>query len=267
MYEAGYESTWRLCSVDPYSWADTTELGHILSASITRSINGTAPSIDSANVELSSEPPAIGSYVRLWMDARSKGILKRVPIVTARVAPSSSDISDNLRVRSDVALDSVLKPAEETAMANGWYAPQGSDAIQIASALLSSCIFAPVVVDDGKHAILEEDIVAGGESVLSIAWALIGDGWELVTDGMGVVHLRPWRTTAITINDSILCSSLSEGTDADGNTLDYTREWSDDIDVGSYVRISGMYGIWEVMSQRISCGCGATVAETVSEVK
>ena len=104
IYEDGYTSSWRLTLVDDMSWADESDLGHVASASVTKSVDSDAPSIDSANVELSSTAPAVGSYVRLWMDARANGELVRVPIVTGRVTPSTAD-----RARSEVS-EVVLPP-------------------------------------------------------------------------------------------------------------------------------------------------------------
>ena len=265
-YEDGYTSSWRLCSVSARSWADEASMGHVASASVTRSIDSDAPTIDSANVELSAEAPATGTYVRLWMDARQDGTLARVPIVTGRVAPSTTEVMGTLRTRSDVELESVLKPAEDAEMDEGWYAPQGADGAQQAAALLRSHVEAPVVIDQGKRPALAENVIAGTDTVLSGAWALMGETWEIVTDGMGVVHLRPRGAKVAAVDSSLLCSSLKEGMDEDARMLDYTREWSDSIDLGAHVRVAGEGGLWRVVSQRISCGCGATVDETVKEV-
>ena len=265
-YEDGYRSAWRLCDVSKATWSDGARVGHVASASVTRSIDSDAPSIDSADVELSAATPAVGSYVRLWMDARQSGALARVPIVTGRVAPSSGEVMGTLRTKSDVSLESVLKPAEDAKMDEGWHAPQGTDGAAIAATLLRMHVDAPVIIDQGARPLLEESVVAGTDTVLSVAWALVGDAWEIATDGMGVVHLRPRGATTATIGAEVLCSTLKEGTSDDRRTLDYTREWMDGVGVGAYVRVAGEDGLWRVVSQRINCGCGATVDETVKEV-
>lgn len=265
IYEDGYTSSWRLALVGDLSWADESDLGHVASASVTRSVDSDAPSIDSANVELSTTAPAVGSYVRLWMDARANGELVRVPIVTGRVTPSTAERMGALRTKSDVAIESVLKAAGDEKVDEGWYAPAGADGASMAASLLRRVVDAPVSIAAGARPALAENVVAGSDSVLTIAWALLGDTWEIVTTGLGEVVLRPRSTTPdATVGDAMLCTKLTEGTEDDGTLkLDYTREWSDAIGVGSCVRIAGDGGAWRVVSQRINCGCGATVAETV----
>ena len=113
IYEDGYRSAWRLNGVSKATWSDGASIGHVASANVTSSIDSDAPSIDSADVELSAASPAVGSYVRLWMDARQSGALARVPIVTGRVAPSTSEVMGMLRTKSDISVESVLKPAED----------------------------------------------------------------------------------------------------------------------------------------------------------
>lgn len=266
IYEDGYRSAWRLCGVSTATWSDGASVGHVSSANVTSSIDSEAPSIDSADVELSAASPAVGSYVRLWMDARQCGALARVPVVTGRVAPSTAEVMGTLRTKSDVSVESVLKPAEDAKMDEGWYAPQGADGAAIAASLLRANIPAPVTIDHGERPLLKENVVAGTDSVLSVAWALVGETWEVATDGMGFVHLRPRGATTATVRPASLCSSLKEGTSDGRSTLDYTREWMDGVGVGTYVRVAGEDGLWRVVSQRINCGCGATVDETVKEV-
>lgn len=266
IYEDGYRSAWRLCQVSTATWSDGASVGHVSSANVTSSIDSEAPSIDSADVELSAASPAVGSYVRLWMDARQCGALARVPVVTGRVAPSTAEVMGALRTKSDVSVESVLKPAEDAKMDEGWYAPQGADGAAIAASLLRANIPAPVTIDHGGRPLLKENVVAGTDSVLSVAWALVGETWEVATDGMGIVHLRPRGATTATVRAASLCSSLKEGTSDGRRTLDYTREWMDGVGVGAYVRVAGEDGLWRVVSQRINCGCGATVDETVKEV-
>lgn len=266
IYEDGYRCAWRLCPVGEATWSDAASVGHVVSANVTRSIDAEAPSIDSADVELSAASPAVGSYVRLWMDARQDGALARVPIVTGRVAPSTAEVMGTLRTKSDVSVESVLKPAEDAKMDEGWYAPVGADGAAVAASLLRANVHAPVAIDGGKRPVLAENVIAGTDTVLSVAWALVGETWEIATDGMGVVHLRPRGATTATIGAEVLCSTLKEGTSDEKRTLDYTREWMDGVGVGAYVRVAGEDGLWRVVSQRINCGCGATVDETVKEV-
>lgn len=266
-YEYGYTCGWRLVGVDPTSWADAGGLGHVSEAGVTRSVDGDAPTVDSADATLSAPAPAVGTYARLWMDARARGELARVPVVTGRVEPSTSEVSGGLRVSSAVTLASVLAPAEDADVDEGWYAPAGADGAAMAAALLRSVLDAPVDIAEGERPTLSENVVAGSDSVLSVAWALLGDTWELVTDGLGRVTLRPRPTSPATVTDAMLCSKLKEGADDDGTpTLDYTREWSDEIGIGARVRVAGMAGDWRVVSQRITCGRGATVDETVRRI-
>jgi hypothetical protein len=170
-----------------------------------------------------------------------------------------------LRLKSDVAIESVLKAAEAEKVDEGWYAPSGADGASAAASLLRKVVDAPVSIAAGERPVLPENVVAGNDNVLTIAWALLGDTWEIVTTGLGEVVLRPRATSpTATVSDAMLCTKLTEGTEDDGTLkLDYTREWSDAIGVGTGVRIAGDGGLWRVVSQRISCGCGATVAETV----
>nr|AHF24291.1 hypothetical protein [uncultured bacterium Contig1770] len=213
-WAAGYASAFRLMSVDHVTWADAAQVAGLSGLSAAASVDGDAPAIDSADATLDRSLGGDG-YVRAWMDAEQDGEVVRVPIGTYLAQASMADGEPTSTAR--VELYSVLQPAAERLLAAGWYAPAGSHGPTVAGELLAAALDAPVSVSSGEGGELGENMVSAGESYLSMAWALCGDGWEIVTDGMGNVTVRPRPTSATPIPErAIIGGGISTSWDLAG---------------------------------------------------
>lgn len=197
-YAKGYAATYRLMTVDARTWRDVTRIGGVSEWKGTKSISSKAAAIDAA--DLSLDAPAQGEgYVRTWMDAEQDGQVSRVALGTYLLQSSGGAQGGQW---SSAELYGVLQPASDRMLPAGWYAPAGTHGPTKAAALLAATLDAPVSLESGEGGELAENVVSGGESYLSMAWALCGDAWEIVTDGMGNVAVRPKPTEAAIIREA-----------------------------------------------------------------
>lgn len=266
-YSRGYESGFDLCEVDSIG-ANGERIGGVATASATRSVDGDAPVIDSGSVEIDvgDAVPTRGTIVRLHMTASSEAGFARPPVFTGVV----NDVTMKRSRGRDVAtidLKSVLTPASEAKLEAGWYAPTGADGALVARDLLRAALpqSCSVSIDYGKRPILTENYVAGtDEAVLKAAWGVLGD-WQISLTTDGNVIICPIESEPYTITRSMICSDITDRMQNGKRTLDYTREWSDEVLIGGTVIVEGYEGTFRVTSQRLTCKCGTTVAETLTE--
>lgn len=276
-YALGYRAGYTLCYVDEMG-ADSTTIGSVSTASLTKSIDGDAPAIDSASLELDvaspSEIPDEGRKVRLYLNATSASDYARTPLFTTIVNDVSIRHAVAGHIVCSVTLRSVLGAMEDAKLDAGWYCPKGADGAQAADELLRKTYDGSVAISiaQGARPLLADNYVAANdESYLKASWGVLRDTWQLTLTEMGNIVLRPSTSDDVRlIRKGVICSDISEkSTEKDGevtHTLDYTREYDPNIKIGDTVSVEEFDGVWRVMSQRYTCGCGVTIAETVKEV-
>lgn len=186
-----YSPSWRLMRVDPETWADSEEVGRMLSASVER--DSTSDLIESGSFEVDSKLAAGEFWGRLEMLAEQGGEVERHAVATLLIEPGKETVDMGDCVTSCDGR-SVLAPAEDRKLLAGDYAPQGADGAAYAAGLIAKCTPAPVIVE-GSFALSDDVVFAQGTSHLEAARMILDpSGWEVRISGDGTVRVRPMPT-------------------------------------------------------------------------
>lgn len=286
LWEKGYSSAFFIHSIDPDSFSDRGIIGHVKEASLTRSIDGEAPTIDSGNATVTLTVPTVpakGDIVRITFEARQHGSLERLSLATCRVLSCTVDnmYRPNERIMCDIELESLLADAAKAKIAEGWYCPIGADGAMEAASILRQHTIAPIVIGTGERPRLAERVVSGSDSALSMAWALLGDSWQMRIDGNGNIRIEPIQETGVTSRVAALALSdlctypaakQSEETKTEDEietvtvkeTIEYERELTTAYSIGDYVQWKREK--YRVISQRLNCGNGISMSETAERI-
>lgn len=190
-WAGGYSASWRAMLVDPATWADSAELGHLDSAGVQRSASQLRET-GSAEMTLPEGATFGEGLVRIEMLATQGAERERVPVATLLMARTGAD-----RSRGRVALTlegrSVLAYAADERVLAGTYAPRGADGAAWAARMLSCCP-CPIEVM-GSFALADHVVFAAGTTRLEAAWALLDSaGWVAELAGDGTCRIRPLPT-------------------------------------------------------------------------
>lgn len=198
-WRRGYSCDWRLYRVDPRTWADAEQVGHVLSATVARSLDGEAPTMERASVEVTAaRDESIGEGLYRLKAIVSQGVSRdRIDVCTMLcVSVSGGGIGDGLRPYT-MSGKSILWPASVAEVDAGEYAPAGIDGAQWAADMLAGAIMAPVSVDPDASFRLDTHMVfQGGTKKIDAAWKVLRAGNCLPRvggDGRTRVIARPTR--------------------------------------------------------------------------
>ena len=267
----GYTASWRVCRVDASTWEPCGEVRGIETISVERDGGDKSPMLESATV--TATLPATEAFEPGWhrviMDAVQGTYSESVPIATLWLESTSGTWSKGART-DEIKGTSVLKQASEQKIGDGSYAPIGADGADWAVRTLASRIDAPVSALGGFE--LARSIVFDlKSSVLAAVWAVLSEGgWCMQIDGRGEVTVMPMPTEpALTIDREGARIVMPRVTLRNGS-LAYSREWQPNVHPFSIVRgalpSSGFDGDYRVTSQRLTCGAGIVVEESVKEL-
>lgn len=184
-WSRGYSASYLLKTVDRVSWHDVDEMNFI-SGSITRQ---TSDLVESADLEMDEDPKE--KWVRVYLRAQQNDEETTIPIFTGLTSSPQRKL-DGKRSTYPVTCYSVLKPAKDILLKQGWYAPAGSNANTAAKLLTGP---APVIVEE-KSPVLASSIVAGNEETnLSMAQKIVSAiGWQIQITGTGEIHICSYNT-------------------------------------------------------------------------
>jgi len=264
----GYSTTWRVSKVDAGTWEPCGELVGVESITVERDGSDESPMLESAAVAVTmpaAEPFAPGWH-RVYADVVQGSYSESVPISTFWLDSARESWSKGVR-RDELSGSSVLRQAAVAKVGNGSYALNGVDGADLAARMLSACIDAPVSIIGGF--VLTRNIVFDlGSSVLEAAWAVLREGgYCLEINGHGDVAVKPLPDEPALVLDREGARILLPGVKSNDGTITYSREWSPGVYPYSLVRGalpgSGLDGDYRVTTQRLTCGCGILVEESV----
>lgn len=267
-FNHGYTASWRVCKVDAGTWEPCGDVHGIETITIERDGGDKAPMLESATV--TATLPAAERFEpgwhRIYMDAVQGRYSESVPIATLWLEAASGVWSKGARI-DEIKGSSVLLQASEQKIGDGSYAPIGIDGADWARRTLAASIDAPVTATGGFE--LARSIVFDLKAtVLAAVWAVLKEGgWCIVVDGHGDVSIEPMPAEpALTIDRDGASIVMPRVTSRNG-TLAYRREWQPGVHPFSIVRgvlpESGFDGDYRVKTQRLTCGKGIVVEETL----
>lgn len=189
-WSKGFTSSFYASFVDPNTWSDDSFFD-ITGGSIQKSDDSLK---ESATIECMEYPYDEEKWVRVWMDTNQEGSSEHVPLFTGlAIYPSRS--KHGMQEKNTLNCFSVLKPAEDILLQNGWYVGAGAD-VKTTLRKLLSYTKAPVEFSEKNNPVLTENILAEqGESALTMCWKIIDAiRWRMVIDGYGRITICPKAT-------------------------------------------------------------------------
>lgn len=179
--------------VDPSTWRDTSSID-IISGSIKYTNSGVR---GSADLECATIDHDKEYWIRIYLEAKQGGIGELIPLFTG--IASIPDISYNGRFHnSKVQCYSSLSPAEKIYLPLGWFARAGSSGGTVIKDLLSEYSPAPLIIDDGSPALIQDVISEKNETRLSMVDKILeAINWRIVLLGDGTIRVTPKETDVI----------------------------------------------------------------------
>lgn len=214
----GYTARWRVCRVNPATWADGEEVPGFVGARVERTDQGDTPLVDSGTLELVDGGGLDSGYYRLVMVAEQGGATERADIATLWCEASGGSY-DHGTDTLDIEGRSVLWPASVALMARGACAPMGADGVTWATARLREALQAPVE-PEGGFTLSSWIVFDDGTTVLEAVWAVLrAGGHTLRIDGDGTVHVGPMPTEPALVLDEARARLLAPSV---GHALDWS---------------------------------------------
>lgn len=273
----GYECTWRFSEVDMATWASMGSLGSVTSA--TYEAEKATDSVETGT--LTCILPYSSGKPAGWF--RIEGLVQQgtsstvVTVATLLFSPESSTWAGGMRTDSlrgvsgmAAASDADNLPAGAE-LPDGEWAAKGSNGSARVAELIGSCTPAPIV-EVGQFSVSETVVFDLDAPPLAAAKTILDKaGWIARPNALGEIEVMPMPSTPIAsfgAEDKGLFKSTASS-DSEGR-ITYTRAWSPVLKVWDVFTANlpeiGLDGTYRVYSQRVTCGKGITVEETVEEV-
>ena len=205
--------SYRIMSVNRFSWADEAEVGGFDSATITKERSSGTPLLESGTYTFTSQ---IGSefkegWYRLEALIDEDGVYTRRAIATQKLVGASGTIDFGVDTKT-VNGRSVLYPVSKRKFMARSYIPKGADAISYIGNLLRASTPAPVATPDGGFVVDDYYVFDRGESYLDAIWNLLDKaGWCLQIAGDGGVIIRKRPTVPVVTLTSVDHAILMPG--------------------------------------------------------
>lgn len=184
-WSKGFSASYYMATIDTRTWNDASRL-NITGGSISRSETGLRQSadIDCPQYETGSE-----RWIRIWLDVRQNGAADHVALFTGLACSPSVRLDGNIK-EHPLECYSVLKPADDTMLQRGWYAPAEMNGAQLVQSMLKSATPAPVEVIGQSPALKQAIIAEDGETVLTMVDKILDAvGWRIRIDGRGAIYI------------------------------------------------------------------------------
>ena len=200
-WNKGFSALYEMRKVDPVSFMDTGSFD-FTGGTITRSDDSL---IESADLVMKQNPGEC--WIRIYLKAKQGEDGERVALFTGLTSTSEKSI-DGKRVTYPVGCYSVLKPAEDTLLKRGYYAPAGTEGARLATELLSVGP-APVICAENSPCLLEAVIAEDSDTNLSMAWKIVDAiGWRIRITGNGTIQVCSKAVEVSAVFDSLENDSI-----------------------------------------------------------
>lgn len=185
-WSKGFSASCYMSVVDADTWRDIKRM-EITGGRVSRMPTGLRQSADITCTEFEAGKEI---WIRVYMTASQGRDSVNVPLFTGLATSSDTDV-DGTRRSYPVQCYSVLKPAQDTLLLRGWYAPVETGADVLFRQLLDVCP-APLSIDDGCPSLTAAIIAGKGETNLSMVDRILtAINWRMVLEGDGTIHICP----------------------------------------------------------------------------
>lgn len=185
-WNKGFSALYYASVVDPTTWKDIDRF-EIVSGSISREDSSLRESADIECVDYDGNKE---QWVRIWLNTKQNGASGHVALFTGLATSPDIDINGVL-FSNKVQCYSVLKPAEDIVLNNGWYAPAGMTGAEIVRELLSATP-APKIISDDSPVLSQAIIAEKNETCLSMAGKILDAiNWRIRITGDGTINICP----------------------------------------------------------------------------
>ena len=267
-FTQGYSARWRVERVDPVTWEPCRTLSGVEKIEVERDATDDAPLLETASMTVTSaaldafEP----GWHRITMEAVQGFTGESVAVSTVWLDAESRTYDKGYR-EDGLQGRSTLHQAADATIGDGRYAPKGADGAAWAADALGSCIDAPVHVE-GSAQLADHIVFDLDSSVMAAVWAVLRSiGFCIQLDGRGEVHIGPMPTAPALSLDRAGACILQPKVKEKAGALTYTREWAPSVYPFSVVNGAlperGLDGLYRITSQKLTCGMGVEVEETV----
>lgn len=187
----GYDSTWRIMHVNPYTWTDDINMGNVASVSISHDGTDDVPLLETASLEIDGDFD--DGWYRIEMLANQNGSTELAKIGTFRFTTSSTSYYGNNRRTSSASGVSVLYPAKNMKCHVGEFVGRGEDGPNYISRMLRKAIPAPInVLGDSTFTIDQYQVFDASTPYITAVWNILNKaGWCLQINGSGEVTVLP----------------------------------------------------------------------------
>ena len=185
-WSKGFSASCYMSVVDPDSWRDIQRM-ELTGGRVSKMSTGLRQSADVTCTEFD-----VGKeiWIRIYMTVSQGRDSVNVPLFTGLATSSDTDVNGT-RKEYPVQCYSVLKPAQDTLLLRGWYAPVETVANTLFRMLLGVCP-APLVIDAGCPSLTAAIIAGKGETNLSMVDRILtAINWRMVLEGDGTIHICP----------------------------------------------------------------------------
>lgn len=194
-FASSYSSHLEVRAITPGGTPDGGRVAGVTGMAASRSVEGTAPSVDAATIELAGAASLTG-LARVYLVATQNGEQASYPIMTGIAERGDAAGAGS----ATVLLRGVLHKAERVWLPDGTAYYEGADVLATVARALSDAMPGVTVRTEGASPTLAETLVYTSEvSVLQACWELCGSSCEIVTDPEGVVTVRARPTDALAI--------------------------------------------------------------------
>ena len=266
-----YECQWRFTTVDENTWASKDVVTPVISASY--SADSTTDGLETGTVSrrVDATAEAVAGWMRMEAMCFQGTSSELVELATLRFDPETSSWAGGMRLDNLRGVSTIFTASEADPLPDGAWAAKGSDGAARAAALIGEYTPAPIVMHSTLQ--LQDTVVFDLDSTpLDAALSILrAEEWVARQDGLGQIHImeQPTEPSAYfaTRERGMFLSGASS--DANGN-ITYRRHWGPGIRVWDIFQANlpeiGLSGTYRVVSQRVTCGKGIIVEETVEEV-
>lgn len=209
-WSKGFSAKYYGTFVEVTTWRDIGRF-EITSGTVKRTDEGL---YNSADIDCKDYTETTERWIRVYMDVSQDGESSHIPLFTGLATAPSKSINGSV-VSNSLECYSVLQPAQDVILPQGYYAMKGTSGADIVKKLLQSVTPAPITVEGVSPALSQHIIAESNETNLSMAAKVLSAiNWRLRIDGHGDITVCSQANTSVATFDPIENDSIEPELDA-----------------------------------------------------